>query len=79
MDPRNPSIYSALLAIVIYYDMLEPERPSCNILQDTPGLLLTNCLVHSQWVYVHLDPLVPYKKHVFNLVLSKQEINYAAQ
>ncbi|XP_063062399.1 uncharacterized protein LOC134455306 [Engraulis encrasicolus] len=44
-------------------DIVEPGPQSGIVLQDAPGLLLTNCRVHTQRVYARLDPWDVYRKH----------------
>ncbi|XP_060793282.1 uncharacterized protein LOC132896459 [Neoarius graeffei] len=44
-------------------NIVEPGPPSGIVLQDAPGLLLTNCRVHTQRVYTRLDPWDVYRKH----------------
>ena len=45
-------------------DVVEPGPPTGIVLQEAPGLLLTNCHIHTQRVYVRLDPWDVYRKHI---------------
>lgn len=45
-------------------EIVEPGPPTGIILQDAPGILVTDCYVHTQRVFVRLDPADVYKKHV---------------
>ncbi|KAM3612667.1 uncharacterized protein V6R79_012474 [Siganus canaliculatus] len=45
-------------------NIVEPGPPSGIILQKTPGLLITNCGLYTQRVYVRLDPWVVFRKHI---------------
>ncbi|CAB1347173.1 unnamed protein product [Coregonus sp. 'balchen'] len=38
--------------------------PTGIVLRDDPGLLITNCRVHTQRVYVHLDAENVYRQHI---------------
>ncbi|XP_060799627.1 uncharacterized protein LOC132901328 [Neoarius graeffei] len=44
-------------------EVVEPGPPAGIILQEAPGLLLTNCRIHTQRVYARLNPGVVYRKH----------------
>lgn len=41
-------------------EMVQPGPPSGIVLQDNPGLLLTNCRVYTQRCYTRLDPWSAY-------------------
>lgn len=45
-------------------DVVEPGPPTGIALQDAPGLLLTNCQLYTQRVYVRLDPWDVYRNHM---------------
>ncbi|KAJ8333830.1 hypothetical protein SKAU_G00411490 [Synaphobranchus kaupii] len=52
------------LQVVQPNDIVTPGPPSGIVLQEAPGLLLTNCRVYTQRVYVRLDPKDVYQKHI---------------
>lgn len=45
-------------------EVVEPGPPTGIVLQDAPGLLLTNCRTYTQRVYVRLDPHDVFRKHI---------------
>ncbi|KAL2078964.1 hypothetical protein ACEWY4_024708 [Coilia grayii] len=44
-------------------EVVAPGPPAGIVLQEAPGLLLTNCRIHTQRVYTRLDPWDVYRKH----------------
>ncbi|XP_038132013.1 uncharacterized protein LOC119777274 [Cyprinodon tularosa] len=44
--------------------VIETGPPTGTALQDTPGLLITHCKLHTQRVFVRLDPWDVYRKHI---------------
>ncbi|CAB1348653.1 unnamed protein product [Coregonus sp. 'balchen'] len=55
-----------LCALVKTYpaDVLTSGPPTGIVLRDDPGLLITNCRVHTQRVYVRLDAENVYRQHI---------------
>ncbi|CAB1332317.1 unnamed protein product, partial [Coregonus sp. 'balchen'] len=45
-------------------DVLTSGPPTGIVLRDDPGLLITNCRVHTQRVYVRLDAENVYRQHI---------------
>ncbi|CAB1345139.1 unnamed protein product, partial [Coregonus sp. 'balchen'] len=45
-------------------DILTSGPPTGIVLRDDPGLLITNCRVHTQRVYVRLDAENMYRQHI---------------
>lgn len=45
-------------------EVVEPGPPAGIALQESPGLLLSNCRIHTQQIYVRLDPWDAYCKHL---------------
>ena len=61
MDPWN--WFFLVLQAVQPDDVVEPGPRTGIVLQDAPGLLLINCQLYTQRVYVRLDPSDVYNKH----------------
>lgn len=45
-------------------DVITNGPPTGIVLRDDPGLLITNCRVHTQRVYVRLDAENVYRQHI---------------
>ena len=63
-----------LSAVTTQPEMILPGPTSGIALKEQPGLLITNCRTHTQRVFVRLNPMEVYRKHV---ITSASETSWA--
>lgn len=64
MNPSWISGFLLCLIVTLSTNIAEPGPPTSIALQNTPGLLITQCSLYTQRTFVHLDPWDVYCKHI---------------